>query len=96
MVIQIPNGACLDDRPDSRQPCECPRSKQDSYKYRVSPGGPTSIKHRVHPSKVAVLNDDTSNNIPSQPDAIYRNKKAGVWLTSEWMEQVDFFDDDEG
>ncbi len=85
MVIQIPNGACLDDKPDGRQLCECVRSKQDTYKYRVN-----SIKHRGHHSKVAILNDDNSNNnnVPNRPDAIYRNKKTGVWLASEWIEQV--------
>lgn len=90
MVIQIPNGACLDDRPDSRQSCECIRSKQDTYRYRVSQGGSlNSIKHRGHHSKIAILNDDNNTNmIPNRVDAYQRNKKTGVWLTSEWMEQV--------
>lgn len=89
MVIQIPIGACLDDRPDGRQPCECPKSKHDSHKHRVSQGG-SSIKHRGHHSKGPILNDDNSNNVQIQPDGIYRNKKAGVWLASEWTEQVNF------
>lgn len=88
MVIQIPHGACLDDKPDGRQLCACPRSKQDTYKYRVSPGGSNSIKHRGHHSKIAILNDDTNSNLPNRADAMFRNKKIGVWLTSEWIEQV--------
>ncbi|KAJ6649909.1 Thrombospondin type-1 domain-containing protein 4, partial [Pseudolycoriella hygida] len=84
MVIQIPVGACLDERPDGRQLCECPKNKQDTYKYRVSPGGFNSIKHRVHHSKIPILNDD-NNNVPSRPD--HRNRKSGVWLASEWIEQ---------
>lgn len=87
MVIQIPNGACLDDKPDGRQVCDCPRSKQDTYKYRVSQGGLNSIKHRVHHSKNTILNDD-NNNIPNRPETNHRNKRSGVWLTSEWIEQV--------
>lgn len=83
MVIQIPNGACLDDKPDGRQLCECIRNKHDTYKYRVH-----SIKHRGHHSKIAVLNDDYNNNLTHRPDSIQKNKKSGVWLSSEWIEQV--------
>lgn len=85
MVIQIPNGACLDDKPDGRQLCECIKNKQDTYKYRVSPGGLNSIKHRGHHSKIAILNDD-NNNLANRQE--YKNKKTGIWLTSEWIEQV--------
>lgn len=86
MVIQIPNGACLEDKPDGRQLCECP--KHDTYKYRVAQNGLNSIKHRGHHSKVAILNDDNSNNLTNRPDSIQKSKKSGVWLTSEWIEQV--------
>lgn len=74
-IIQVHDGACLADSPDVDQPCDCPAPVSSPVEERTpSPSRPFSIIR--HPSRNQ--NGTTSHR---------RHKKAGTWLTAEWMER---------
>lgn len=79
-VIQVHEAACVEDAPDLDQPCDCPKPTRASHQHGhhnnhhqgQNTGRPFSIMRNPR------TNNGTVNRRP---------KKAGVWLTSDWMEQ---------
>lgn len=78
-IIQVHEGACIEDTPSVDQPCDCPtETTQKPHHHHqkqplTTPNRPFSIVR--HPSR---MHNGTAHRRP---------KKSGAWLTSEWMEQ---------
>lgn len=77
-IIQVHDGACVADTPDVDQPCDCPKAAKPATE---EPAKATSLNRPFsiirHPSR-ASHNGTVVHRRP---------KKAGAWLTSDWMEQ---------
>jgi hypothetical protein len=89
MIIQVNNGACLEDAPLSRQKCECPKYMKtpqlEVYKHvkphHHTPSEINTIRNNIH----AIPKNHTTTT--KAPVVVEVNKKQGIWLTSEWNEQ---------
>lgn len=77
-VIQVHEGACVEDAPDVDQSCDCHKSRQGEK--TPAPNRPSSIIR--HPTNRGHHQNSSVTTMVQR-----RHKKAGMWLTSSWMSQ---------
>ncbi|EAA13911.4 AGAP010003-PA [Anopheles gambiae str. PEST] len=70
IVIQVNNGACMDELPPSTERCEC--SRNDAENGPLANGGGFAVPHSRQRTDI--------NHINYRAEA----KKTGVWLTANW------------
>lgn len=86
LVMQVPNGACSDEIPATKEKCDCSKSNlMDNYKYKTSNNVVTSIKHRVYGTSKNSLSPNSSSRRIQQDAAWVENN--GIWLASKWNGQ---------
>lgn len=82
IVIQIHEGACTEKKPETRQDCDCPK-KQVGHYHNNHKRNHRERSH--HPAAITLIGNST---IGKRVHKMHENKKAGVWLSSEWNNQV--------
>lgn len=85
VVINVNEGACLDKQPENRQECDCP--KQQSTYYRNSNKGKDKNHHHHqhhHSSPITLIGNSTIG----KKAHVLEGRKPGVWLASDWNDQV--------
>lgn len=81
IVIAVNDGACLENQPENRQECNCPKQQVGYYR------NPLRRNHREkynHSSSITLIGNSTIGKKAHMLDS----KKTGNWLTSDWNEQV--------
>lgn len=89
IVIAVHDGACLEELPAARQQCSCPSKviagKLDTYKHH------SHKHHHKHRNGAGNLRSPATiignTTISKKNQATTENKKAGIWLASEWNQQ---------
>lgn len=81
VIIQVNDGACLEKQPDARQECNCP--KQLVNFYRNSHKGKDKGHHH-HAAPITLIGNSTIGTRAHHLEG----RKPGVWLSSDWNEQV--------
>ncbi|XP_055923558.1 thrombospondin type-1 domain-containing protein 4 isoform X2 [Eupeodes corollae] len=74
IVIQVNNVACLEEEPQTKKPCDCPKMSRRRNHHR----------HRLYNGR---LQNPLSGNltVPNNQKVIVADKdKAGIWLFSDW------------
>lgn len=93
-VIQVNNGACLEQLPASRNACKCKSSnvkidKQATGHHKHRSNGDKNHKHRSGGGSfrppVTIIGDSV---VAKKSHIVVDSKKPGVWLTSDWSQQV--------
>lgn len=82
VVIHVNEGACLDKQPDKQQDCNCP--KQPVAYLRAAHKG--KDKHH-HSSPITLIGNSTIGKKAHHLEG----RKPGVWLSSDWNNQVRSF-----
>lgn len=88
VVIQVNDGACLEQQPDKRQACACP--KQPVAYYRTAHRGKDKAhhsnhnRHHHHNAPITLIGNSTIGRRAHHLEG----RKPGVWLSSDWNEQV--------
>lgn len=72
IVIQVNNVACLEEEPQSKKPCDCPKTGRRRNHHR----------HRMYNGRLQSPGNLTMAN--NQRVIISDKDKAGVWLMSDW------------
>lgn len=93
LVLRVNEGACLEEMPEKRQVCSCGSSRPEKYKHH---------KHRKHEHGETQNQRQNGNGNQRQSMTlignttlskrahvhVVENKKAGIWLASDWNEMV--------
>lgn len=87
VVIQVNEGACLEKLPDKRQDCNCP--KQQVAYYRTAHKGKDkghhhNHHHHHHAAPITLIGNSTIGKRAHHLEG----RRPGVWLASDWNEQV--------
>lgn len=102
LVIRVNEGACLEEMLERRQLCKCSPNRPEKYKNhshrnREDDGDedfndqPHRHKHQKHRAAnqrtpLTLIGNTTLSKRAHFP--LSENKKAGIWLTSDWNQQV--------
>lgn len=85
VVIHVNEGACLEKQPEIRQECNCPKQQVALYRSQHKRNHhEKGHKHHNHPSAITLIGNSTIGKKAHVLD----NKKTGIWLSSDWTEQV--------
>lgn len=87
VVIQVIEAACLDEQPTHRQNCACPKAPNTLNHHHQQHN--KRNQHNHHHTKGSFRAPVTliGNSTIGKRIHVTENKKAGVWLSSEWSDE---------
>lgn len=84
IVIKVNEGACLEKKPEVQQPCNCPVQQLSHYRNaHKHHHREKSTQH--HSAPITLIGNST---IGKRVHKLQENKKTGIWLASDWNDQV--------
>jgi hypothetical protein len=92
VVIQVSNGACMDEKPLSKEVCNCPRATERPTTTSTTTTTTTTQAPPVVHSSQNHQNDGTGSRkvryhnttIMNANQRLTEPKKNGIWLTADW------------
>lgn len=94
-VIQVNNGACLEQMPTTRNACKCKPSsiqtkteKQGTGHHKHRTTGDRAHKHRNGGANFKPPSTIMDSVVSKKAHVVVDSKKPGVWLSSDWSQQV--------
>lgn len=104
LLLHVNEGACLEEMPEKRQVCKCTPRRPEKYKHHKhrkhdeaeTPSQETDSiqqnrqqRHRGIGNNRQLLTLIANTTLSRRAHVhVADNKKAGVWLASDWNEQV--------
>lgn len=88
IVLEVNERACLEKKPENRQKCDCPKQQVDYVRNPNKRNNHESGQKHHHHHHNSVPVTLIGNSTIGKKAHHLENKKVGIWLASDWTEQV--------